>query len=120
MRKALKIDQMKEDFNIKMQKWTNLSFDNDGYGLIQKRKQDLIKGNKNVIKGIYGNTTTSMYQESFKGFPEKHKLLIDGIESGKYISGVKGKCPDPSIMNLIENNQRIDNLIIDKITKMNS
>ncbi len=120
MRKNLKIDQMKQDFNTKMQKWTNLSSDNDGYGLIQQRKQELIKGNKNIIRGIYGNTSTSVYQESFKGFPERHKLSLDGIEKGKYISGVKGKCPDPSIMNLIENYQRIDSGLIDKITKMNS
>jgi hypothetical protein len=33
---------------------------------IKKRKLELMNGNKNLIKGIYANTTTSCYQEVFK------------------------------------------------------
>ena len=30
------------------------------------RKKELIAGAKNILKGIYSNTTTSVYQENFK------------------------------------------------------
>jgi hypothetical protein len=33
---------------------------------IKKRKMELINGTKNLLKGIYNNTTSSCYQEVYK------------------------------------------------------
>jgi hypothetical protein len=33
---------------------------------IKKRKQELINGTKNLLKGIYNNTSASHYQETYK------------------------------------------------------
>jgi hypothetical protein len=33
---------------------------------VSDRKKELIAGAKNILKGIYNNTSTSVYQENFK------------------------------------------------------
>lgn len=33
---------------------------------IKRRKMELINGTKNLLKGIYNNTTSSCYQEIYK------------------------------------------------------
>jgi hypothetical protein len=33
---------------------------------IKKRKQELVNGNKNLLKGIYVGATSSLYQDTFK------------------------------------------------------
>jgi hypothetical protein len=33
---------------------------------VSERKKELIAGAKNILKGIYNNTSTSVYQENFK------------------------------------------------------
>lgn len=32
----------------------------------RKRKQELVNGHKNLLKGIYNNITTTLYNETFK------------------------------------------------------
>jgi len=32
----------------------------------KKRRQELMNGHKNLLKGIYNNITTTLYQETFK------------------------------------------------------
>lgn len=107
MRNYLKIDELKNKLNKnielyektkKQQEVSNM----DHYNMLNKKKEELIRGNCNLLKGIYGNTNSSVYQENFKGHNEKFKIdLTKGKEFMMYTSGVKGKMPDPAEMNRI-------------------
>ena len=122
MRKNLKLDEAKIKYDAKMKLWENKIIEPSAYDnmqMIELRKKDLINGNKNLIKGIYGNTNTSIYQESFKGQNEKFKInFTNNIYDSKYLSGVKGKIPDPSIMNIISKNNDINACLADKVKKI--
>lgn len=113
MRKILKIDELKE----KMSKIPKIEFNNqiENNKFLQEKKQELIRGKKNLIKGIYGSTTTSIYQESFKGHPEKYKFYF---KPDLFTSGVKGKIPDPSTMLRNERNLTINDNLKEKVNNI--
>lgn len=103
LRKILKIDEMKE----KLSKIPPITYNDnlENQEFILKKKQELVRGKKNLLKGIYGDTTTSIYQESFKGHPEKFKYYF---KPDMFTSGVKGKIPDPYMMTRVNGHFQID------------
>jgi len=75
---------------------------------MKKGKMELMNGNKNIIKGIYANTTTSCYQEVFKGLPVKYPYMF---KTDFHSSGIKGIAPDPLTIGRLNSNVEInDNL----------
>jgi hypothetical protein len=64
MRARLNLDKLKESIPA-----DNNTVYNDNIGNldeIKKRKQELVNGKKNLLKGIYNNNTSSCYQETYK------------------------------------------------------
>ena len=113
MRKILKIDELKEKFKEAPKIVYNDNIEN--FQFIKEKKQELVRGKKNLLKGIYGSTTSSVYQESFKGQPEKFKFYF---KPDIFTSGVKGKIPDPYITKRINQNTCISNELSFKVTGM--
>lgn len=113
LRKILKIDELKEKianippivFNDNLE---NMEF-------IEKKKQELVRGKKNLLKGIYGSTTTTVYQECFKGHPEKFKFYF---KPDIFTSGVKGKIPDPYMSLRMEKSTTINDELSKKVKEI--
>lgn len=113
LRSLLKIDEMKKKLN----ELPPIEYNNqiDNFDFIEKKKKELIMGNKNILKGIFGNSNTTVYQENFKGQPEKFRYYF---KPDIFTSGVKGKIPDPYMMSIAKNKQSIDEPLSFKITNM--
>lgn len=104
-------EEMRVRLNIDSQKFiesqgTTQSFSQSQKEEIEKRKKELTQGSKNIIKGIFPNTTSTVYQEVYKyilfyfrGLPNKHSLYF---KTDHYSSGIKGVLPDPYTMNRIK------------------
>lgn len=67
-------------------------------------KEALVRGKKNLLKGIYPNKNTTMYQEFFKGHDDKYRLEN---KPDFYTSGIKGKIPDPYIIKKMNSQREI-------------
>jgi hypothetical protein len=79
------------------------------------RKKELIAGAKNILKGIYNNTSTSVYQENFKGVQPKYHIKF---QPDRYSSGIKGVVPDPLIVGQMKQNNDINDGLKTKIKTM--
>jgi len=71
---------------------------------MKKRKIELISGTKNLLKGIYNNTTSSNYQETFKGLPVKYPYAV---KTDFATSGIKGIIPDPITLKRVKSNNEV-------------
>lgn len=122
MRKNLKIEDLKEKFNLKYSKQAELhvgAYNYESQELINQKKQELMRGNKNLIKGVYGHsTTTSTYLELYKGYSNRGPKPLRSSESLRYVSGVKGKIPDPFMMGVQNSKMDIDDSMKYRITGM--
>lgn len=120
MRKNLKIDELKEKYDLKYGAKSPINvgaYNYESQELINQKKQELIRGNKNLIKGICGGTTnTSTYLELYKGYNNRSSRIKVPVESInlRYVSGIKGKIPDPFMMGVQK-----EKLTIDDTTKQN-
>lgn len=122
MKKNLKIDDLKEKFNLKYSKQADLhvgAYNYESQELINQKKQELMRGNKNLIKGVYGSCiTTSTYLELYKGYANRGPKTLNSSESLRYISGIKGKIPDPFMIGVQNSKLDIDDSMKGKITGM--
>jgi len=79
------------------------------------RKKELIAGAKNILKGIYNNTSTSVYQEMFKGVQPRNRIKFT---PDIYSSGIKGVIPCPLVVNRIKENSDINEDLKTKVKTM--
>ena len=63
---------------------------------IKRKKEELVNGQKNLLKGIYTNTMSTVYQNSYKGYPNKYPF---SVKTDFSTSMVKGIVPDKYTMN---------------------
>jgi hypothetical protein len=59
---------------------------------IKRMKEDLIQGNRYMLKGIYKFNPNSTYQDTYKAIPQKYKFEYN---PDFYSSCVKGVMPEP-------------------------
>lgn len=91
LREKLGIDEMKKRLESKPPIIYNDNIKE--FQEIERKKKELINGQKNLLKGIYPDTISTVYKESFK--LRKNNLNTWENKPDFYTSGVKGKIPDP-------------------------
>lgn len=79
---------------------------------IKKRKAELVQGQKNLLKGIYANTTTSCYQEVYKAIPQKYHISKNPDFK---TSSVKGIIPDRLTQSRLNNAIEITDELKNKV-----
>ena len=82
---------------------------------IKKRKMELMNGNKNMLKGIYGDSVNSCYQEDYKGYPNKYPFKVTSDFS---TSMVKGIIPDKYVMKQTKEQTEISDELKNNVRNM--
>ena len=82
---------------------------------MKKRKQELMNGNKNLLKGIYKDTMSSCYQEDYKGYPNKYPFAV---KSDFSTSMVKGIIPDKYVMKTTKEQTEISDELKNNVRNM--
>ena len=82
---------------------------------MKKRKQELMNGNKNLLKGIYKDTMSSCYQEYYKGYPNKYPFAV---KSDFSTSMVKGIIPDKYVMKTTKEQTEISDELKNNVRNM--
>ena len=82
---------------------------------MKKRKQELVNGQKNLLKGIYTGNVTSNYQDSYRGLPNK----FPSAPYGDYrTSMIKGLIPDKYTMKQVEEQNEISDELKNNVRTM--
>ena len=82
---------------------------------MKKRKEELVNGNRNLLKGIYVGNMSSNYQESYKGLQNKYPFAV---KSDFYTSMVKGIMPDKYTMNYTKEQTEISDELKNNVRNM--
>lgn len=113
MRERLNLDELKKRLGDP----TSISFNNIAQNSSESKlmKEALIKGSKNILKGIYPSTTNTIYQECFKGSNNTYRL---DNKTDFFTSGIKGQIPDPYEMKRMKNNREIHSALKSNVKNM--
>ena len=82
---------------------------------MKKRKQELVNGQKNLLKGIYAGNVTSNYQDSYRGLPNKYPSAPYGDYK---TSMIKGLIPDKYTMKQVEEQNEISDELKNNVRTM--
>ena len=82
---------------------------------MKKRKQELVNGNKNLLKGIYVGNVSSNYQDSYKGLPNKYPATKIGDQ---HTSMIKGLIPDKYTMKQVGEQTEISDELKNNVRTM--
>ena len=82
---------------------------------MKKRKEELVNGNRNLLKGIYVGNMSSNYQESYKGLQNKYPFAV---KSDFYTSMVKGIMPYKYTMNYTKEQTEISDELKNNVRNM--
>jgi hypothetical protein len=106
MRERFGLDELKKKYENK----GNVKFNNNQQNIeeVKKMKRELVGGQKNILNRVYPPCTSSVYKETFKGFPDKFKLAANKHDN---TSGVKGKIPDPYEINRVFSHRQINSAL---------
>ena len=82
---------------------------------MKKRKEELVNGNRNLLKGIYVGNMSTNYQDSYKGLQNKYPF---SVKSDFYTSMVKGIMPDKYTMNYTKEQTEISDELKNNVRNM--
>ena len=82
---------------------------------MKKRKEELVNGNRNLLKGIYVGNMSTNYQDSYKGLQNKYPF---SVKSDFYTSMVKGIIPDKYTMNYTKEQTEISDELKNNVRNM--